>query len=314
MCPEAPQGCAVCHPPGQKSDQLTGVKVLVCDPWSGDRRFADVLRSKSELTVDRAPSSAAALLKLRAAAAEPYQIVILEHHMPEVDARETAGTIKADPDLAETVLVALAAGGRRGDAQRMKEAGFAAYVVKPARLTLLLEILAAALKARGQGGEPELITSHSLAVARTRATAPGGDTCPRHQVLLVDDNAINRRIAHLMLEKLGVHVDHAEGGRQAVDMADRAAYDLIFMDCQMPDMDGYQATARIRRQSVASKAAPIVAITAHAFSGSRPLSAADVMGATVTEWRPGNGDGGRTGWFCRWAQERDTCNSSEGAD
>ena len=166
--------------------------------------------------------------------------------------------------------------GQAGDANRMKEAGFAAYLTKPARQTLLFDALATVWGAWKLAKPADLITRHSLAEARRAKPAPtlagqsaGAALSFRARVLVVEDNVVNQRIALRMLEKLGCRVDVAANGSEALEMTGTLPYDIVFMDCQMPVMDGYEATQRIRQREGQNGHLPIVAMTANAMEGDR---------------------------------------------
>ena len=152
----------------------------------------------------------------------------------------------------------------------MKEAGFSAYLTKPARESQLLNALMTVWDNRKRGPSAQLITCHSLAQGRA-ATFSEEPTQPsvRARVLIVEDNAVNQMVAARLLEKLGCRVDVAANGREAVEMVGLLPYDAIFMDCQMPEMDGFEATQEIRRREGSGVRRPIIAMTANAMQGDR---------------------------------------------
>jgi CheY-like chemotaxis protein len=167
-------------------------------------------------------------------------------------------------------LVLLTSIGARGDAARMKEAGFSAYLTKPARASQLLNALITVWGNQKRASSAQFVTRHS--VAEGRATIfPGEPAQPifRARVLVVEDNAVNQMVAARLLEKLGCRVDVAANGREAVEMVGLLPYDAIFMDCQMPEMDGFEATQEIRRREGSSVHRPIIAMTANAMRGDR---------------------------------------------
>ena len=203
-------------------------------------------------------------------AGDPYQIAVLGHRLPDTDGEMLGRTIKDEPALEETVLVMLTSIGKRGDAQRVQEAGFAAYLVNPLRDSELLDALTTVWKAQTQGGEAEFITRHSFTKSRRRETdSPTPTRTIRARVLVAEDNPVNRKVAVRLLEKLGCRVDVAGDGKEAVKMLEKLPYNLVFMDCQMPEMDGYQATAEIRQRQGVARDTPIIAMTAHAMQGDR---------------------------------------------
>ena len=251
---------------------LKGVRVLIVDDNAVNRRVLEGQLASWGLQHKSVASGEEALDALRQAqaAGAPHQIAIVDQEMPGMDGESLARAIKADPALQATLLVMLTSVGQRGDGKRMAEAGFAAYLTKPIRQAPLLEALSSVWAIQGQ--EPQrLITRHSLAASQTAEGMPDPDTVPFRQtrVLLVEDNVVNQKVAVRMLEKLGCRVDVAANGKEAVDMVQKLPYGIVFMDCQMPEMDGYEATAEIRRQQGAGQRLPIIAMTANAMQGDR---------------------------------------------
>jgi signal transduction histidine kinase/DNA-binding response OmpR family regulator len=264
----------VLTPPGRAPTDMdmTGVRVLSVDD---DPTNLSVLREQLNtwgLRNDSSSSATDALKLLRAAqsAGDPYQIAILDQQMPTMDGEELARAIKADGELESTVLVLLTSIGVRGDAVPMKEAGFSAYLTKPARESQLRNALITVWGSRKRALSEQFVTRHS--VGEDPATIfPVEPAQPifRARVLIVEDNAVNQRIAARLLEKLGCRVDVAANGREAVEMVDLLPYDAIFMDCQMPEMDGFEATREIRRRERSGIHRPIIAMTANATQGDR---------------------------------------------
>lgn len=211
-----------------------------------------------------AASSAEALAELRraAAAGEPYGLVIVDFAMPEMDGAELARVIQSDPMLGGCPVVLLSSIGRRGDAARLRQAGVAAYLLKPVRSSQLFDCLATVLGAaeRKSAASAALVTKHSLAEDRKR----------RLRILVADDNPINQKVTGRILEKLGYRYDAVSNGKEVVDSLERVKYDLVLMDVQMPELDGFEATAAIRqRERETGGHVPIVAVTAHALKGDK---------------------------------------------
>jgi CheY-like chemotaxis protein len=251
---------------------MTGVRVLGVD---NNPTNLFVLREQLNswgLRNDSSSSAEDALSRLRAAQAvgDPYQIAILDQQMPIMDGEELARTIKADPQLKNTALVLLTSIGIRGDAARMKEAGFSVCLAKPARASQLLNALMTVWGDQKRAPSGRFVTGHSVAEGRA-TTFPGAPSQPifRARVLIVEDNAVNQMVAARLLEKLGCRVDVAANGREAVEMVGLLPYDAIFMDCQMPEMDGFEATQEIRRREGSSVHRLIIAMTANAMQGDR---------------------------------------------
>ena len=251
---------------------MTGVRVLGVD-HNPTNLF--VLREQLNswgLRNDSSSSAEDALALLRAAhsAGDPFHIAILDQQMPTMDGEQLARTIKADAQLKNTALVLLTSVGNRGDAARMREAGFSAYLTKPARESQLLNALMTVWDSQKRAPSAQFVTRHSLAQGRT--TIFKEEPVPpmfRARVLIVEDNAVNQMVAARLLEKLGCRVDVAANGREAVEMVGLLPYDAIFMDCQMPEMDGLEATREIRRREGSSVHRPIIAMTANAMQGDR---------------------------------------------
>jgi signal transduction histidine kinase/CheY-like chemotaxis protein len=251
---------------------MAGVRVLGVDDNPTNLFVLREQLNNWDLRNDSSSSAEDALKLLRAAqlAGDPYQIAILDQQMPTRDGEELARTIKADAQLKNTVLVLLTSIGLRGDAARMKEAGFSAYLTKPARESELLTALITVWGNHKHASSAQFVTRHSVAEGRA-TTFPGEPTQPifRARVLIVEDNAVNQMIAARLLEKLGCRVDVAANGREAVEMVGLLPYDAIFMDCQMPEMDGFEATQEIRRREGSSVHRPIIAVSANAMPGDR---------------------------------------------
>jgi PAS domain S-box-containing protein len=227
------------------------------------------------MSVDEADDSATAA---RAAASwrAPGLVVL--------DQRKTAGAIPLLESLdlgVDTMPVMLTAQGLRGEADRLAGAGFRAYFTRPLRLAMMRQGLSE-IVARERTGERgrQLVTRHSLAQdapAIEMRQPPNGDAARRWRILLAEDNSINQKVAAHLLERQGCVVDLAGNGAETVELAMRAPYDLILMDCQMPEMDGYEAARAIRSGHGPCRAIPIIALTANAMLGDRELCVAAGM-------------------------------------
>ncbi len=237
---------------------LAGRHVLVVDDHATNRRaLRGQLLGWGMRSVEVA-SGAEGLAALEAAAAtDPFEVVLLDMQMPEMDGEQTAAAIRRNPRLAKLPLVLLSSDGARS-VEDLERKGFAAGLVKPARSTRLFKTLAEVLGAptpheADRAAEPTLLGSEGVAGLR---------------VLVAEDNPVNQKLAQRLLERWGCHVTIAPNGQEAVDAWETARYDVIFMDVQMPVMDGYEATAEIRRrESERGRRTPIIAMTAHAMEG-----------------------------------------------
>jgi len=193
--------------------------------------------------------------------ARPYALAILDYQMPEMDGIALARAIKADPVLAPLRLILLTSFGYRGHSGEAQRAGFEAYLLKPIRQSLLYDCLVTVLGIAPAPSPARLITRHILT---------GEEAQLRARVLVAEDNVVNQKVAARMLEKLGCRVDVVANGLEAVEASGRIAYDCILMDCQMPEMDGYKATAVIRQRDAHTGGRTlIIAMTANALQGDR---------------------------------------------
>ncbi|MEO5596856.1 MAG: PAS domain S-box protein [Lysobacteraceae bacterium] len=259
-------------PPILPPVELAGTRTLIVDDNAVNRRVLDEQVAAWKMRNGSCSSAAEALVELRAAyaAGDPYQIAILDYQMPDMDGAMLGAAIKADPTLKDTVLVMLTSLGRRGDGSLLKEIGFAAYLVKPARQSELLGALSGVWAAHIHHQPMDLFTVHTLREARS---APPVEEVQNLQfdtrVLVAEDNTTNQIVASMMLRALGCRVDVAANGQEALARLEACAYDVVFMDCEMPVMDGFEATAAIRNREDAKARVPIVAVTAQAMQGDR---------------------------------------------
>ena len=183
-------------------------------------------------------------------------------HMPKMDGFTLIERIRQRPELSAATIMMLTSAGHRGDAARCEELGVSAYLLKPIRQSELREAIARVLGAREHKGAIPLITRYSLQDARDPAAVL--------RLLLVEDNQVNKLLAVRLLEKRGHHVVVAGNGREALAALEKENFDLVLMDVQMPEMDGFEATAAIRdREKGTANRQPVVAMTAHAMKGDR---------------------------------------------
>jgi two-component system, sensor histidine kinase and response regulator len=245
-------------------EALKGLRVLVVDDNASNRKALAGQLAGCGVQVVCVSSAQDALQKLVDAtfADQPFEVALLDFHMPECDGEQLGKLIRSYNHLTHTRLVLLTSAGHRGDAQRFADLGFAGYLVKPitrrdltACLSLVMSSSAESWKERAQ----PLVTRHQV-----RAVRIEGD----RRVLLAEDNPVNQKVARIVLEKLGLEVEVVNNGRDAVEAWQKGKYDLILMDCQMPQLDGYAATRRIREEEeLQGRHIPIVALTAHAMKG-----------------------------------------------
>jgi CheY-like chemotaxis protein/HPt (histidine-containing phosphotransfer) domain-containing protein len=230
--------------------KLDDARVLIVDDNAVNRRVLEEHITIWGLRYGSFASGEDALMALHEAqaAGDPYQIALVDHQMPGMDGEMLGRAVKADPALEETILIMLTSSGQRGEAKRMIEAGFSAYLIKPVRPSQLKEVLQSAWGARGQTTAPTARTPQSSAI---RSVSPKTkDDAIRARVLVVEDNVVNQKVAVRMLEKFRCRVDVAANGHEAVAMTEMLPYDLVFMDCEMPEMDGFEATQLIRQREM----------------------------------------------------------------
>lgn len=247
-----------------------GLRVLIVDDLEVNRRVLSGQLSHWGIEFEEAGSGQEALARLRASAGSgrPFDVGILDHCMPGMDGESLARAILEDPALKSTRLIMLGSSGQRSDAARFLQIGFMAVLTKPVvrPVQLLQAILRAARREPLDMPSPSLETSVS---AGRDASDTGNKVFQRCRVLLAEDNQVNQHLATRILGKLGCVVDVAANGSEAVHMFQRLPYDCIFMDCHMPEMDGFEATRRIRSLSRREGPIPIIALTANAMAGDR---------------------------------------------
>ncbi len=254
-------------------EPITGLHVLVVDDNLTNRQLLITLLSSWECHYDTAGDGATALEMLRECcrAADPYHVALLDYNMPEMDGLVLARSIRADADISGTLLVGLTSMGHRGDAATFEQAGFNAYLTKPIRQQQLHDCLSLLVGRRKQAvrGSETLITGHTVREAHREGA----------RILLVEDNQVNQAVALAMLSKAGYRADVAANGREALEALERIAYNLVLMDCQMPDMDGFAATRQLRSpdSTVLNRNVPVIAMTANAMSGDRERCMASGM-------------------------------------
>ena len=201
----------------------------------------------------------------------PYQAAILADPKNGVDAEALARVVQSDPNLRKVPAVIIVPFGQRVDADRMAKAGIAACLSEPVRQSDLMNALAALRRSAETRPLPERGTR--LTPADSRSERPARDRQDGRvlsRVLVAEDNAVNQKVAKGILENLGFRVDVVSNGKEALEMSALLPYDVIFMDCRMPEMDGYEATALIRRRErEGGSRVPIIALTAHAMQGDR---------------------------------------------
>jgi PAS domain S-box-containing protein len=248
--------------PNKRFDQLRGVRVLIVDDNSTNRQILEMNLRRWGMLPKSAVSGAEAIDELLAAlaAGKQYDLIISDVLMPEMDGFSFVERVRQEPMLSTAKIMMLTSAGKRGDAARCEGLGISAYATKPVRQRELRELITRLFE--GSDAAPAVITPYSLA----------GVQKPKEclHILVTEDNSVNQRLIARMLEKRGHEVKVAGNGREALDALRRANYDLVFMDVQMPIMDGFEATGEHRRrEKLGGLHTPIIALTAHAMKGDR---------------------------------------------
>jgi CheY-like chemotaxis protein len=243
---------------------LQGTPVLVIDDNATNRRILGAMLKSWSMQPTLMERGDEGLIAMRRAKemGNAFPLILLDAHMPGMDGFMVVEKVKEDPTLAGSAIMMLTSAGQRGDAAHCRELGISAYLVKPVRQSELLEAILLVLGQPCQGKDhPDLVTRHTLREVRRKL-----------RILVAEDNAINRELVTRLLQKHGHTVMPVTTGREAVDLLDKDAAncDIILMDVEMPDMDGFQATAIIReKEKISGKHMPIIALTAYAMKGDR---------------------------------------------
>src|ERR1700735_2837883 len=257
---------------------LRGSRVLIVDDNRTNRRILEGMLNRWEMisvSVEEGQQALDALSGARAVG-QSFALILTDMHMPKMDGFTLVEQIRKRPELATATIMMLTSAGHRGDAARCLELGVSAYLLKPIRQSELREAIARVLGAREEEGAIPLVTRFSLHDAR--------DPAAYLHVLLAEDNAVNQRLAVRLLEKRGHHVVVAGNGAEALAAMDKQDFDLVFMDVQMPEMDGLEATAVIRgKEKITGKHQPIIALTAHAMKGDREKCISGGMDGYLTK-------------------------------
>ncbi|MFQ5514479.1 MAG: response regulator [Myxococcota bacterium] len=259
---------------------LSGLRVLIVDDNRTNRNVLRHYCSTWGMKIGAVGRGSHALVALRRMAehGRGYDLALLDIGMPGMNGFTLAGLIRRTPELASLPLIALTSSGMPGEAEKARKHHLDAYLTKPVRRSQLFDCIAEALGRGHQRETPErrkLITRHSLAESRHR-------TQPR--ILVVEDNPTNQKLAALLLEKMAYRVDLARDGLEALAAVEHTRYDAVLMDCQMPRMDGFEATRRIREKEQGSeRRVPILALTADSMPGYEELCLSAGMDAYLSK-------------------------------
>jgi PAS domain S-box-containing protein len=242
---------------------LRGQRIIIVDDNMTNRKV--LMGQLSLCGMDAVCASSAdealSLMRHAAAAGKAFEVALLDHQMPDCDGATLGKTIIGEHALRGARLILLTSSGQRGDGRLFSELGFAGYLLKPVTHRDLTDCLTMVLGVQAEGwrmSTQPIVTRQALRSQRVRET---------HHILLAEDNVVNQKVACRHLEKLGFRVDVAVDGQAAFTAWQSGRYDLILMDCQMPVMDGYETTRKIREHEAGGRRIPIIALTAHAMKG-----------------------------------------------
>jgi two-component system sensor histidine kinase/response regulator len=249
---------------------LDGVRALIVDDNDVNRRVLQEQITGWGMRHGSAASALEALAAMRAkrTSGDPYQFVFLDHQMPEMDGIMLARAIHNDPSLRGTPIVMLTSLGQSPETHQIQGNIIDACLTKPVRQSQLFDtVVNVWAKHQGMGVSAGIPTGPASMPGKL-VMGPIFTSC-RLRVMLAEDNIVNQKVARRMVERLGLRADVAANGLEAVEMSRLAPYDLILMDCQMPEMDGYEATREIRRREGVNRRTVIIAMTAEALTGAR---------------------------------------------
>ncbi len=262
---EATDGSAKVRP---DSRQVQGRRVLVVDSYELSRKITLEMLSRYDVHIDAVRSAGEALTALRQAfdAGIPYDATILDGFVPDMDADLLCRQIRSNPQWTEMRLLILSSNPQRGDAEHFRQAGADAFLSKSLRESYLIPILNQ-LFTHDTQQERRFLTRFSLKTMADAGSRQREIPCGRMRVLLVEDNPVNRTLTRRLLEKLGCEVMTANDGQAASSLWQWHQFDVVFMDCVMPRMDGYEATRQLRAWETnhGRSRVPVVALTASAM-------------------------------------------------
>jgi signal transduction histidine kinase/CheY-like chemotaxis protein len=256
--------------PAAAALELSGIPVLIVDDNATNRRVLGEMVTQWGMkpSVASTGSDGLDLLRWAANAGSPIPLVLSDVHMPEMDGFEFSGRVLRDPVLGNSRIILLTSGGQRGDSARCRELGIASYLTKPIRQSELRAAISAVFASDPLAGSTP-VTRHSLREDQVLGSL---------RVLVAEDNPVNQVVIRRTIERHGCRVELVSNGRQAVEALENEHFDLVFMDVQMPEMDGFEATAEIRRRETQNgRHQVIIAMTAHAMKGDRELCLAAGM-------------------------------------
>jgi two-component system, sensor histidine kinase and response regulator len=271
---------AAAHAAESQAISLRGLRALVVDDNATNRLILREVLTRWGMRPALAESAPEALAVMREAAVSgsPFALVLSDVMMPGVDGFQLALRIKEEPDLARAAVILLSSADKQYDGARCRQAGVAAYLSKPVKHSELLDAILMALDPSTTVTPRQNLGGHQG--QQTNVPGRSRPLC----VLLVEDNATNQLLAVSLLEKAGHTVGTAKNGNEALACVAQRCFDVVLMDIQMPEMDGFEATARIReREQATGQRVPIVAMTAHAMKGDRERCLAAGMDGYISK-------------------------------
>lgn len=241
-------------------DELVGLRILVVDDNQTNRTFLKRTLESFGCRVDTASNGRDCIEKIKHAVAQqtPFELVLLDMQMPEMDGETTVKLIRQNESIKDTKIIILTSMGQQGDVKRFQELGCVGYLLKPIRQLELRDAVRLALS-QEKTPKAKIITRHTISEY----------ACSQCRILLVEDNPVNQKVAVKLLTKAGFTVDTANNGMEALKILQEGKYQLILMDVQMPEMDGFEATQKIREMDAPLRDIPIIAMTARALKGDR---------------------------------------------
>ena len=272
-----------------KSAALTNLPVLIVDDNATNRRILVEMLTNWEMRPTAVEGGEAALAALRRAseAGDPFLLVLTDVMMPGMDGFSLAEQIKQFPEFSHALILMLSSGDRAGDAARCRDLGLQRYLTKPVKQSELLDAIVGAVgtleRARAKSGHKRM--SMTGRVSKNSDERDSTDRPIRSlRILVAEDNMVNQKLAQRLLQKRGHTVRLANNGKEALDLLERESFDLVLMDVQMPEMGGFEATARIRAgEEGTGRHLPIIALTAHAMTGDRERCLGAGMDAYVSK-------------------------------
>lgn len=251
------------------AEQLVGQRVLIVDDIATNQRVLSAQTRRMGCRYETADNATQALARLREALAsgDPFSVMISDKLMPGMNGMQLAHHIRQDSELDDLQMMLMSSNRDRGDTTLARTSGFSSHLTKPVKFPQLKREM---LRILGEGGDPTDRGQNPHVVLQAEGVcAPDDLQCITGRILLAEDNAVNRKLAERMLAKCGVEVTSVENGLEALHAVDQGDFDLVLMDCQMPEMDGYEATQRIRALRPPHCNVPVIALTANAMVGDR---------------------------------------------